>query len=88
MFYSILNRVLSKHAPIKEKRVKREQQPDWFSDEIKKLIHERDYLKKKGYHDKYKIQRNKVTALIKRANVIFITELLKKIKIQNFFGKI
>jgi len=37
MFYSILNRVLSKHAPIKEKRVKREHQPDWFSDEIKKV---------------------------------------------------
>ena len=90
MFYSMLNRVLSKHAPIKEKRVKREHQPDWFSDEIKKLIHERDYLKKKGYHVRYKIQRNKVTAFIKkkRANVIFITKLLKKIKIQNFFGKI
>ena len=62
----LLIRVLSKHAPIKEKRVKREHQPEWFSDEIKKLIHERDYLKKKGYHDKYKILRNKVSAFIKK----------------------
>jgi hypothetical protein len=35
-FYFILNEVLAKHAPMKEKRVIREHQPDWFTDEIKK----------------------------------------------------
>jgi hypothetical protein len=33
-FYSVLNEVLSKIAPMKEKLVKREHQPDWFTDEI------------------------------------------------------
>ena len=40
--------MLSKHAPIKEKRVKREQQPDWFSDEIKKINTPERLSKEKG----------------------------------------
>ena len=36
LLYSILNNVLHKHAPMRIKRVKREHQPDWFTDEIKK----------------------------------------------------
>ena len=66
--------MLSKHAPIKEKRVKREHQPDWFSDEIKMLIHERHYLKK---NDKYKIQRNKVAAFIKKSRRDFYNRAIK-----------
>ena len=77
---SILIRVLSKHAPIKEKRVKREHQPEWISDEIKKLIHERDYLKKKGYHDKYKILRNKVSAFIKKSKRDFYNRAIQENK--------
>jgi hypothetical protein len=41
-FYSVLNEVLAKHALMKEKRVKREHQPDWFTDEIKKTINLRN----------------------------------------------
>jgi len=29
-------------------------------------MHERDYLKEKGYHDKYEILRNKVSAFLKK----------------------
>jgi len=34
LFYNILNGVLSKHAPIKEKRIKRTHQPGWFNNDI------------------------------------------------------
>ena len=35
-FYAIMNGILTKHVPFKEKRVKRLKQPDWYNDEIKK----------------------------------------------------
>jgi len=37
MFYEQILSVLSKHAPLKQKRVRRQIQPGWFNDEIKRL---------------------------------------------------
>ena len=36
------------HAPLREKRVKRPNQPDWFNDVIKQEILKRDLLLKSG----------------------------------------
>jgi len=58
LFYIILNGVLSKHAPIKEKRIKRTHQPGWFNNNIKQIIHERDRLKRNCDYKKYKTHRN------------------------------
>ena len=45
-FYEILNDVLSRHAPIKHKRIKSYHLPNWFSAEIKKAMYERDRFHK------------------------------------------
>ena len=46
LFYSIINNVLSNHAPLKTKRVKRDNQPTWLNEEIKRAIFQRDKLHK------------------------------------------
>ena len=73
--------------PFKEKRVKYEHQPDWFSTEIKSIIQERDHCKKKGNHDMYKILRNKSSYLIKKSKRDFFNSV-RRIKIQHIYGKI
>ena len=42
VFYEILNSILTKHAPLKEKRVKHICQPQWFNEDIKEAIKIRD----------------------------------------------
>jgi hypothetical protein len=47
MLYNVLNHILSLHAPIKERRIKRDHQPEWFTDELKSLMHKRDNCHRK-----------------------------------------
>lgn len=67
MFYDTLKTVLDKHAPLKEKRIKREYQPKWITDEIKILMRKRDECHKHGQIDQFKILRNKITSLIRKS---------------------
>ena len=76
VFYDILNNTLSKHAPMKEKRVKYKHQVDWFTQEIKSSILERDYCKKVGNHSSTKFLEIKYQ-LLKRVSAIFLTMLLR-----------
>ena len=73
---------------MKEKRVKYKHQVDWFTQEIKSSILERDYCKKVGNHSKYKILRNKISTLIKKSKRDFLTMLLRITKIPVICGKI
>ena len=66
-FYTVLNNSLEVHAPIKEKRVKRDSQPQWFTDEIKCEIRKRNNLHMYKNFDEYKMQRNKVQSLIRKS---------------------
>lgn len=76
-FYDIINSVLNKHVPLKEKRVKRQKQPGWFNHEIKQLIKERDNSHKLCLHDKYKLLRNKVTSEIRKSKKNFFNKTIK-----------
>ena len=87
IFYDILTSILDKHAPIKEKRIKYDKQPEWLTNEIKEAMLNRDLLHKKKLFNEYKIQRNKTLSMIKKVKRIFITDLYQKIKVQNIFGK-
>ena len=80
IFYNCINFTLNKHAPIKEKRIKREHQPNWYTDEIKNAARERDYHKRKGNHDQYKILKNKTSFLIKKSRREFFNEAIKENK--------
>ena len=63
--------VAEKHAPIRQRRVKREHKP-WLTKEIKRLMYHRDYLKRQSvrfssstYNEAYKRCKNKLNKLIK-----------------------
>ena len=59
--------ILSKHAPLKTKRVKRNNQPGWMNDDIKVAITQRDNNHYNQNWNQYKYWRNKTTSLIRSA---------------------
>ena len=65
-FCDILNNILSMHAPLKVKRIKRDHQPEWFTDEIRSLIYKRDICHKNRNIQEYKSLRNKISSIIKK----------------------
>ena len=87
MFFSVLNTVLTKHAPIKEKRVKYSSQPAWFNSDIKEAILKRDNLHKNKHFDAYKIQRNKVSSMLKHSKKNFYNDAIKENKSPSFLWK-
>ena len=86
-FYDIVNNTLSNHAPLREKRVKRDHQPDWFTDDILATIHDRDKCRKSGKIDQYKILRNKACSMIKRSKKDFFNDAIRENKNQTYLWK-
>ena len=87
VFYNCVNFALKKHAPVKEKRIKHDHQPAWYSNEIKALIRERDYCKRKGDHGRYKLLRNQITSLIKKSKRDFFNKAINENKDAKFMWK-
>jgi hypothetical protein len=87
-FCFVLNEVLAKHAPMKEKRAKREHQHDWFTDEIIKTINLRNKCHNKGDVDQYKILRNKVTPLIRMAKNNFSDNAIEENRDSKYVKKL
>ena len=46
------NTMYDKHAPYKQKRVKSVSKPKWFTKELQEAIYLRDFVRKRGQHDK------------------------------------
>ena len=63
LFLSVLN----KHAPIKEKRVKRPNKSAWLNEEITTAQKNRDFYHKKQDWENFKLWRNKTKSLIRTA---------------------
>jgi hypothetical protein len=61
-FCSIVNELISKQSLIlvKEKTIKFDTQPKWFTDEIQAMIFLRDKYHKNEDFDEYKLLRNKI----------------------------
>jgi len=59
------------HAPIKEKRMKYDNQPEWLTSKIKEGMLKRDELHKKKAFNEYKIQRKKTSSMIKKSKKNF-----------------
>ena len=51
----------------KERRVKREKQPDWMTHEIHEAMDTRDNYAKSKDFDNWKLWRNKVTSMIRKS---------------------
>lgn len=79
-FYSVLNQTLNKHVPLKIKRVRRVHQPEWFNNEIKEAIRQRDNYHHNNDFKNYKTWRNRVTNLIKRSKRNYFNSAIEKNK--------
>ena len=75
-FYDIEKSVLNVHAPLKQKRIKRAEQPNWLNQEIMDLMYERDKAHKDGNFERYKILRNKVICMIKYNKKKYLNEAI------------
>ena len=72
--------IYNKHAPIQSKRVKHTAKPPWLTNEIEHEINYRDQLLKKGDRKQFKLQRNKVTTMKRKAKMTYIRQLLESSK--------
>ena len=75
---TLFMKVLNKHAPIREKRVKNKPSVPWLTNTIKKQIRERDRLKllairhkSENYWNAYKSCRNRVTDALQEAKTAY-----------------
>ena len=68
--------ILNKHAPLKTKRVKRNNQPGWMNDDIKVAITQRDINHYNQNWNQYKYWRNKTTSLIRSAKKAFFNRAI------------
>lgn len=80
-FYEIYEEILDVHAPVRKKRVKHWQQPEWLNQNILTAMHLRDQLFKQGKNEEYKQMRNTVKSEIARAKRSFYAN-----KISNHAG--
>lgn len=63
-FMKLFSSVINKHVPLRQHRVKRQQQPNWLNSEILDAMKERDKCKIRNDWNSYKFYRNKVSCLI------------------------
>ncbi len=66
-WYDLFERVLDKHAPIRNKRVKSYKQAEWFNDSIKTAINNRNNCHSRKDWENFKHWRNKTTSLINKS---------------------
>jgi len=77
-FLELFLNVMNSHLPIKEKRVKHKQQPDWFNNEIIEAIRSRDNAKKQKDEMRFKYWRSRVKSLSKEAKKSFYTKTINE----------
>ena len=87
VFYSIIKTIVSKHAPVKEKRIKFETRPTWFDKNITALIFERDKCHRNRQFEQYKILRNKVTSAIRKSKRNFFNNAINDKKDPKYLWK-
>ncbi|CAG2203258.1 unnamed protein product [Mytilus edulis] len=80
MWYYLIINVLDKHAPVVTKRIKNKYQPEWYTDEICKSAHQRDYYHKKKDTDNYKKYRNLTNKLIRSSKSKYFMEAINNDK--------
>ncbi|VDI64210.1 Hypothetical predicted protein, partial [Mytilus galloprovincialis] len=76
MWYYLIINILDKHAPVVTKRIKNKYQPEWYTNEICKSAHQRDYYHKKKDMDNYKKYRNLTNKLIRSSKSNYFMEAI------------
>ena len=65
-WYDTFVPIVNKHAPIRRRRVKHKTLPSWLTADIMEAMKIRDQLKRDKHIDQYKIQRNKISVMVKK----------------------
>ena len=76
-FSAIMNGILTKHVPFKEKRAKRLKQPGWYNEEIKNAILLRNKFQYAGNWPMYKVWRNEVNSIIRISKKNYFNKAIK-----------
>lgn len=76
MFCSVLNN----HAPMRKKRVKRINQPSWYSTAIKEASQKRDYFHKMKDTPNFRLWRNRTKELIEEAKTSYYEKTINNNK--------
>ena len=79
-FTNTFNNIVNKHALLRQKRIRRQYQSQWFNQEILLAVALRDYLKRDWDEDRYKKQRNQVLQMIKTAKSNFYNRAIYECK--------
>ena len=79
-WFSIIQKQLDKHAPIKTRRVKTQRLPEWCTPELVTARRMRDSFKKAKNWSQYKIFRNKTQYLIRKAKKNHFSESISSQK--------
>jgi hypothetical protein len=80
IFNKVLSDVTAQNSRIITRRVKRQNQPKWFSNDINEAIKLRNCLKTSNQFDIYKTQRNKVVNMIVYAKSNYYKQILVQCK--------
>ncbi len=76
-WYQMFLAIVDKQAPLKEKRVKIANQPEWITEETLQKMAERDHYKDIGDEDNYRQTRNRVTNIIELSKTEYYTTLVE-----------
>ena len=79
--------VLNKHAPIKEKRVKRASISGWLTEEITLAQKNREFYHKKQDWENFRLWRNKTKSLIRTAKNAFFENAVNENRDNSFLWK-
>ncbi len=72
--------VLDKHAPLREKKVKRNKQPEWMNEDILQHMSKCDHYKEIGDEERYRASRNRTVEMIKQAKPECYTNVIEQNK--------
>lgn len=79
-WYTLFLSVLDKHAPVRRKRVRSDEQPQWLNQEIIHAMKYRDKLRREKRFDEFKSERKRVKLLIRQAKKSLVDQLIKQDK--------
>jgi hypothetical protein len=80
IWYSLFLKVLNKHAPLRERRVKSNTLPPWLTPEIMQAMALRNDLRSNNMFTAYKQQRNRVKYMIREARKKLVRDTVKDSK--------
>ena len=78
LWTKVLIQINNNHCPRVTKRIKRQKQPNWITNEIVNIMRRRNFEKKRHNNAEYKKLRNKCKLMIRNSKTTFYKETIHK----------